>query len=243
MRFHYLLLLLCVCLPAWAGVSAEDSTENLGKGDLLYQADMSTPASVDGWVMEGPGVLTFDNGWMQMHSPDEEMHHVFWCPEDFPDAFVAEWEAQNLHPQAGLVIVFFAASGEEEQSIFDPALPARDGTFDQYTQGEIRSYHISYYANAAHNPGRGHANLRKNNTFTLLQEGDEGIPAQSTDTHKVRLAKDGAHITMFIDGRKVIDHRDDGGNKPVLGGGKIGFRQMKWTRFKYRNFKVWALES
>ncbi|MBB3061258.1 DUF1961 family protein [Microbulbifer rhizosphaerae] len=243
MRFFSLLFLAFICVPALAQKNVRDFGEYINKGELLYRADMSEPASVDGWVMEGPGVLAFDNGWMQMYSPGEEMHHVFWCPEDFPDAFVAEWEAQNLNPEAGLVIVFLAASGEGGQDIFDPGLPSRDGTFDQYTQGKIRSYHISYYANAAHNPGRGHANLRKNNTFTLLQEGGDGIPTRSTKIHKVRLIKDRAHIAMYVDGRKVIDYIDDGSNKPVLGAGKIGFRQMKWTRFQYRNFKVWSLNT
>jgi hypothetical protein len=26
-----------------------------------------------------------------------------------------------------------------------------------------------------------------------------------------------------------------------LGEGKIGFRQMEWTHFAYRNFKVWEI--
>jgi len=241
MRFHSLLLLACLCAPAWAWTDSGGFGESINKGELLYQSDMNEPASVDGWVMEGPGVLGFGNGWMQMHSPGEKMHHVFWCPLDFPDSFVAEWEAQNLNPDAGLVIVFFAAAGEDQRDIFDPALPARDGTFEQYTLGKIRSYHISYYANAEHNPDRGHANLRKNNTFTLLQEGAEGISTGSTNIHKIRLVKEGARIAMYIDGREIIDHIDEGDNGPVLGAGKIGFRQMKWTRFQYRNFKVWSI--
>lgn len=240
MRF-YSLLLLAICMPTWAQISSGDSGESVNKGELIYESEMNERASLDGWVMEGPGVLDFENGWMQMYSPGEEMHHVFWCPVDFPDSFVAEWEAQNLNPEAGLVIVFFAASGESQQDIFDLSLPSRDGTFDQYTLGKIHSYHISYYANARHNPNRGHANLRKNNTFTLLQEGGRGIPTRSTVIHKIRLVKDGSHIAMFVDGNKIIDHIDDGDNRPVLRSGKIGFRQMKWTRFQYRNFKVWSI--
>lgn len=43
--------------------------------------------------------------------------------------------------------------------------------------------------------------------------------------------------------RKIIDWTDDGKEYgPVLGGGKIGLRQMQWTHFRYRNFKVWELE-
>ncbi len=219
------------------------------KGALLYSNDLSSAEEVRNWVMEGPGKTEFSDGWMQMYSPNETMHHVFWCPQDFPDSFIAEWQAQNLKTDAGLVIVFFAAKGVNGEDIFSPALPQRDGTFSQYTQGDIKSYHISYYTNAAHNPDRGHANLRKNNTFSLLQEGKEGIAAQSTHPHTVRLVKNKNHIKMYIDDRKVIDYIDnqafiegiDTGS--ALTGGKIGFRQMKWTQFQYKNFKVWALNN
>ena len=47
---------------------------------------------------------------------------------------------------------------------------------------------------------------------------------------------------MYVDERKIIDWQDDGKKYgPVLQSGKIGFRQMKWTRFAYRNFNVWGL--
>lgn len=216
-------------------------------GELLYRADFDHPASVSEWVMEGPGKVSFKQGWMEMLSPGEEGHHVFWCPENFPDHFIARWEAQSLDPEAGLVIVFFAATGLDGQDIFASELPERDGTFTQYTEGELKSYHISYYANAAHNPGRGHANLRKNNTFSLLQKGDVGIPTESTRPHEVTLIKEGARIRLYVDDRKVIDYTDE---TPVVNGidtgpalerGKIGFRQMKWTHFRYNNFRVYAI--
>lgn len=49
---------------------------------------------------------------------------------------------------------------------------------------------------------------------------------------------------MFVDDRKIIDWTDDGKRfGPVLGAGKIGFRQMRWSHFRYRDFKVWQLDS
>jgi hypothetical protein len=47
---------------------------------------------------------------------------------------------------------------------------------------------------------------------------------------------------MYVDNRKIIDWTDDG-NKygPVLEGGKIGLRQMKWTYFRYRNFRIYPI--
>jgi hypothetical protein len=191
--------------------------------------------------MEGPGKVEFIDGWMHMYSPGQEMHHVFWCPEDFPGSFIAEWDAQNLGTDtmpSSLCIIFFAARGENGEDIFDPRLPERDGTFVQYTKGRILSYHLSYYANT-----RGHANLRKNNKFILVQEGKDGIPARSEKIHKLRLIKDGPHIVMFVDHRKIIDWTDDGKTYgPVYAGGNMGFRQMKNTHFRYRNFRVWSLK-
>lgn len=243
LNIFYLIVCLCTLCPTLNAAPLP------AKGRLLYDNSLGDRKNINDWIMEGPGTTEFIHGWMQMYSPNEQGHHVFWCPMEFPDSFIAQWEVQNLKFDAGLVIVFFAAKGVNGEDIFDPALPARDGTFDQYTLGKINSYHISYYANAAHNPDRAHANLRKNNTFSLLQQGEKGIATLSKDVHHIRLIKQAQHIQLFIDDRKVIDYIDD---QPMvsdvdtgsaLQGGKIGFRQMQWTHFQYRNFKVWDLAS
>lgn len=223
-------------------VLPDDGDAPFSQGELLYNNDLASEADLQGWRMEGPGSLHFADGWLEMWSPDQENHHVLWCPEDFPASFVAEWEAQNLNPEWGLCIVFFAALGVQGEDIFDPTLPPRDGEFMQYVKGAIKSHHISYYANVPHEPARGRANLRKNNQFVLLQSGLEGIPSLSREVHRLRLVKDGGWIRFYVDGRKVIDYLDEGvDHGPVLEGGKIGFRQMKWTHFRYRDFRVWSL--
>jgi hypothetical protein len=57
------------------------------------------------------------------------------------------------------------------------------------------------------------------------------------------LVKKDNQISMTVDGREIINWVDDGQEYgPVLGGGKIGLRQMKWTHFRYRNFKVFAID-
>jgi Domain of unknown function (DUF1961). len=137
-------------------------------------------------------------------------------------------------------LFFFAAKGLQGEGIFSPSLKHRDGTFEQYIHGDIRSYHISYYANAAHNKNRGHANLRKNNSFTLLQKGALGIPTHSELAHKIQLQKIGPRILMWVDNRKIIDYTDS--QTTYWKDGKMGFRQMQWTKFRYRNFKVWSVK-
>jgi hypothetical protein len=73
-----------------------------------------------------------------------------------------------------------------------------------------------------------------------VQEKEKGIPISSKEIHKIRLVKFEGRIQLFVDERNVIDWLDNGQDfGEILEGGKIGFRQMKWTQFKYRNFHVW----
>lgn len=220
-------------------------SQNLGykKGALIYENSLAEKQNVTGWIMEGPGITEFRDNWMEMYSPGEKFHHVFWCPNEFPASFIAEWDARDLETDAGLCIIFFAARGKKGEDIFDPSFPKRDGDFDQYTKSRyLDCYHVSYYANGRDQPGREISHLRKNSGFHLVQEKEPGIPVKSTAVHHLTLIKDDARIVMYVDDRKIIDWTDDGKKfGPVLQEGKIGFRQMKWTRFAYRNFNVWEI--
>jgi hypothetical protein len=241
--FHKLLVIGAFCLFALR-LSAQNAISEYHKGTLIYDNPLTSKADVKDWIMEGPGVTGFKDGWMEMYSSGEQFHHVFWCPKDFPGSFIAKWELQNLDPDAGLVIIFFSALGNNGESIFDPSFPKRDGTFKQYIKSEFfNNYHISYYANGKDNREREVAHLRKNKGFEVVQVGEPGIPVHSTKIHKITLIKDDAHILMFVDDRKIIDWTDDGKTQPVWQDGKMGFRQMQWTHFRYRNFKVWTLDK
>jgi len=216
------------------------------RGRLMYECALDNENSTKDWIMEGPGIVSFEDGWMRMSSRlvggEPKGHIVYWCPKDFPNRFIAEWETQILSSH-GLCIVFFAAKGTNGEDIFDKSLPPRDGTFQQYTVGRINSYHISYYANTPNNPGRSTSNLRKNSGFYLIANGPPGIPAGDTSSHKIRLIKDDARIIFEVDGRVIIDYTDDGKRYglPYVDG-KIGFRQMQWTVARYRNLRVWELK-
>ena len=240
-----LLMMLTLVFQPLINLCGQNLSDEFRKGELIYQNPLASKDDVAGWKMEGPGVTEFKDGWMHMYSPNEKFHHVFWCPKNFPGSFIAEWELQNQHTEAGLCIVFFSARGDKGEDIFDPSFPERDGTFNQYTNSKfLNCYHISYYANGKDNPGREISHLRKNKGFNMVQEINPGIPVKSTEIHKITLIKDGARIVMYIDNRKIIDWTDDGIKYgPVLQDGKIGFRQMQWTHFRYRNFKVWAMSK
>ena len=215
------------------------------KGNLIYENKLAHPDDIKNWVLEGPAKVEFKENWMHLFSPGEEGHHVLWCPEDFPSNFMAEWELQNQETDAGLCILFFSALGVNGESIFDSSFSKRNGVFSQYTKSDqFNNYHISYYANGKDNREREVAHLRKNKGFNMVQVGEIGIPVKSTAIHKMQLIKNGPHITCFVDNRKIIDWTDDGKKYgPVLGKGKIGFRQMNWTHFRYRNLRVYSLHK
>lgn len=215
------------------------------RGSKIYARALTAPGDIAGWKLEGPGIVEFRDGWMQMKSqrPDGPQGHlVNWCPENFPDRFMAEWDFELL-AEKGLCILFFAANGQGQRDLFDPSLKPRQGVFDQYTNGDIDCYHISYFANTPNEPRRV-ANLRKNAGFYLISNGPVGVPKVTLgEAHHALLIKDGAHVQMAVDGHKIIDYTDDGQRAgPVWGAGKIGFRQMQWTSARYRNFAVYNLK-
>jgi hypothetical protein len=233
-----------VLFPIVIGMMALAAKAQSTKGDLIYSNTLSSEEELKSWVMEGAGETQFSEGWMSMFSAEEKGHHVYWCPKELPESFIAEWEVRNLHTEAGLCIVFFAANGAEGEDVLSADLKLRDGAFKQYTKGDINNYHISYYANTPTQKDRPHAHLRKNKGFYKVQTGESGIAYDSEETHRVKLIKDNGHIQMLVDGRPIIDWTDDGAKYgPILGAGKLAFRQMKWTRFQYKDLKVWELKK
>ena len=77
------------------------------KESLLYKNNFSSKDDLKSWVLEGDAEVIIKDNWLEMFSPDEKSHHVFWCPMELPSSFMAEWEMQNLNLNAGLCIVFF----------------------------------------------------------------------------------------------------------------------------------------
>lgn len=114
------LFLLVGLLIAYDIIYSQKNTIS-AKGKLLYQNNLADKSQMSGWKMEGPAETKFENGWMEMYSPNKEWDHVFWCPVDFPESFVAEWQMQNKDTTGGLTIAFFAAEGSDGEDIFDPS--------------------------------------------------------------------------------------------------------------------------
>ncbi len=218
------------------------------RGDALLELPLKDASDLAGWRMEGPGAVAFEDGWMQMRSttpdaPGKKGHIVYWCDRLLPADFLLEFECKVLS-EYGLNIVFFCARGRNGEDVFDPKLSERTGIFGHYTMGDIDCYHVSYFAQAAHAPGRVTSNLRKNHGFYLVDNGPIGIPGGSTAVHAVAVLKQGGRLRVAVDGRVVIDWFDDGAHYgPVLGAGMFALRQMKWTVAAYRNLRVSGVQS
>jgi hypothetical protein len=219
------------------------------KGKLLYEVAFKDEGSVKDWIMEGPGIVEFDEGQMNLRSPEpnpqtrQEFHYTFWCPTDFPESFVAEWDFKPLN-EHGLSLIFFAALGSDGKDIFDKTIAARDGHYPQYTSGDILNYHVIYYSHLPfYQTGNIFTRLRKANQFLHVAEGQIAVKPGTKDFKTLRLIKDGAHIQLVVDGIVCLDFTDPGTERwgEVLGKGKIGLRQMAQGFGAYRHLRVWSL--
>lgn len=222
------------------------------KGRLLYSSESATTMPFDNWIIEGPGDVSYEEGSSVVRSnisdpPDGSTGHFnFWCPQDFPENFIAEWDFKPIS-EYGLAGVFFAARGENGEDLFDPALPKRDGHYPQYHSEAIENYFLFFYTNRKVNRTTDYSTswLLKAHNVSNLAKGPIGIEPRSYEFSRVRLVKDGGHILFSVNDRVTIDFSDPGSDRwgPVLVGGKIGFRQMARTVASYRNFNVWELQT
>jgi len=213
------------------------------KGDLVLEDTFDEPWE-ENWTLEGPGILTQEDGRLRMQEPqpDEEgaNHIVLWNNTEIPGDFIAEWDF-TPNTVEGLCIVFFSAKGAGGESIFDPSLAERDGTFSQYHSGDINCYHISYFRNT--NSRSPNCALRKNAGFWRVAGGYDFIPLEAGVTSTLTLVKRGAHIQLAINGNVSIDWVDDGVSRgPVWGSGWFGLRQMMTTDGWYDNVRIWAVK-
>jgi hypothetical protein len=213
------------------------------KGELIAEETFDEPWE-ENWTLEGPGILTQEDGRLRLQEPDPGAeganHVVLWNNTPHPKDFIAEWEFTPNEVE-GLCIVFFCAKGVNGEGIFDPSLAERDGTFSDYTMGDVNSYHISYFRNT--NSRAPNCALRKNSGFWRCAGGYDYIPLEPGVTSTLTLVKRGAHIQLAINGQVSIDWVDDGVTRgPVWGSGHFGLRQMMTTDGWYDNVRIWAVK-
>jgi hypothetical protein len=224
--------------------------------ELVYKNGLRSEDDVKGFHMEGPGTATFPLGRMRLESTGREQdmqqsNLVFWCPEEFPDNIEISWDFTPVY-EPGLAIMFFAAKGKDGEDVLSSNLVQRNGPYKQYHHGDINALHVSYFRR---NPsmerfGQGAnqfqlCNLRKSHGFHLVSQGMDGIPSvvnRSYEPYRISVVKAGPEVAFAINGIESFTWHDGGEEYgPVLGGGKIGFRQMVPLIAEYANLEVYRI--
>ncbi|HSU45376.1 MAG TPA: DUF1961 family protein, partial [Arthrobacter sp.] len=141
--------------------------------------------------------------------------------------------------EPGLAMLFFAATGQGGLDLFSPALAPRTGYYPQYHSGDIDTLHVSYFRHK-HPTERAFrtCNLRKSAGFELVAQGADPLPPteDATGFYRLEVVKDGPRVVFSINGLLLFEWRDP--SAKVLGGGRIGFRQMAPLRAAYRNLVI-----
>ena len=211
---------------------------------ILYRNPLAGPDDVAGWVAEGPLNMTSRDGALELSGSldDQEFgdhaHWTFWCPEEFPDSIRISWDFLPL-AEPGLAMLFFAAAGHGGLDLFNPALAPRTGYYPQYHSGDIDALHVSYFRHKYQSERAFRTcNLRKSAGFELVAQGADPLPPaeDATGFYRLEVVKDGPVVTFSINGLLLFEWRDP--SAKVLGGGRIGFRQMAPLRAAYRNLVV-----
>jgi hypothetical protein len=166
---------------------------------------------------------------------------VFWCPEDFPSDIAVTWDFWPVR-EPGLCILFFSATGDKGQDLFDASLAPRMGQYGQYHSSDINALHVSYFRRK-HPRERAFqvCNLRKSYGFHMVAQGADPLPSVDDvlPPYSITIIKCGAEVAFYIRDLPIFHWVDDGESYgPLLGGGKIGFRQMAPLIGEYANLKV-----
>jgi hypothetical protein len=217
--------------------------------DVIYRNPLASEADVDGFRLEGEAHIRFPNRRLHMEnlrdpSEGQKSNFVFWCPEQFPGDIAISWDFWPVR-EPGLCILFFAATGQAGQDLFDPGLTPRTGEYKEYHHGDINAFHISYFRRRWSEERAFHTcNLRKSYGFHMVAQGADPIPSveDATPPYHLRLVHYAQQVSFFINDLPILQWMDDGVTYgPLLAGGKIGFRQMAPLIAEYTDLTVHAV--
>ena len=214
----------------------------------IYENPLAREEDLKGFVLEGQARLSFPGGCLRMEnelSPDQlqKANYVLWCPVTFPSDVVITWEFRPVR-EPGLCILFFAAKGMGGEDLFSDALKKRTGEYPQYHHGDINAFHVSYFRRKEKDERAFHTcNLRKSHGFYLTAQGGDPIPDadEAADFYRLAVLKRGSLVSFSINDLEIFRFEDDGHTfGPLLGDGKIGFRQLAPLIGEYRNLRVFT---
>ena len=223
--------------------------QDVSRAQAVYETSFDSPDVLKQWRLEGGKRMSVSDGNLILESDPTKLgpngkcndHLVCWLDKELPADFLIEFTVRPKDRKEGLNIVFFSACGLKGESVFDPNLTPRDGSYKQYHSGDLNCYHISYWA-----AGRGTANLRKSAGFHLVAEGQDLISGAPQDAFQtVRVYKRGGAIRLMVDDVVALAWNDDGKSKgPIYDRpGWFGLRQMGHTlRCEYGDVKIYPLK-
>lgn len=215
----------------------------------IYENALSSQKDIQKFILEGTAQITFPQGRMRMENAlnageGQKANYVLWCPEEFPEDILVEWEFLPIR-EPGLCILFFGAKGREGEDLLAAELSPRTGEYVQYHHGDINAFHVSYFRRKEPDERALHTcNLRKSYGFHLVAQGGDPIPdaADAKESYTMALWKKGNLIRFFCNEIEIFSFTDDGKTYgPLLGGGKIGFRQLAPLIAEYGNLRVYAI--
>ena len=221
------------------------------KGNLLYENPLSGSADLQDFVLEGKAVTTFPEGRMLLENAEsaaigQKANYVLWCRKAFPADLLLEIEFRPVR-EPGLGMIFFAAQGRDGRDLFDPSLAPRTGEYPQYHHGDINAFHLSFFRRKEKDERAFHTcNLRKSYGFHLVAQGADPIPdaADVDEPYLLSLLKKGPEVRFAVNGLEVLRFLDDGSSwGPLLGGGRIGLRQLAPMIGEYGEWKVFSVTS
>ncbi len=215
------------------------TTETLLSIDNFKESDLQL------FSLEGKAELKVNRGALRMTSqasadPNEQLNTVLWCKEKFPDNIAISWDFKAIS-EPGLAIIFFAALGQNGQSIFNNDLIKRTGIYKEYHHGDINAYHISYFRRRYPDEKAFHTcNLRKSYGFHLVAQGADPLPSSQLQEkfYRIKVIKYGDLIQFYIENLLLFEWHDDEEFGSFLQEGYIGFRQMSPLCAEYKNLKV-----
>ena len=219
--------------------------------ELIYDNPLNCERALEGFVLEGSAVMTFPQGRLRLEnrldpSLKQKANYVLWCPQEFPSDIAVEWDFWPVR-QPGLAILFFAARGKNGEDLFDLSLQPRTGEYPLYHHGDINAFHIS---NIRRKEPAERAfptcTLRTSYGFYMAAQGGDPIPdvGEAVGPYHLEVIKRGTEVGFSVNGLEVLHYHDDWETfGPLLGGGKIGFRQLAPMIGEYANLKVFWINE
>lgn len=218
----------------------------MDKGALIYENSLAREEDLRDFRLEGRAKITFPAGRMLLENTEsadlgQKANYVLWCEKDFPADFLLQISFRPVR-EPGLAMIFFSAAGRSGEDLFSPSLAERTGEYIQYHHGDINAFHLSFFRRKEKDERSFHTcNLRKSYGLHMAAQGADPIPdaADADEPYILSLLKRGPEVRFAVNGLEVLSFLDDGKTYgPLLGGGKIGLRQLAPMAGEYADLSV-----